>query len=97
MPGVPQVSMATVRDYFGTLEAKPPDLPMWRGEFYLEGHRGVLTPVWQRLWMTQFHDILTGTSITEVLAHSRPDFASIEEQARTALQDAVTELTPGRR
>ena len=34
---------STVRQFFETLEEKAPVLPVWRGEFYLEGHRGVLT------------------------------------------------------
>jgi alpha-mannosidase len=43
MPGAPQVVPSTVRRFFETLEAKSEGLPVWRGEFYLEGHRGVLT------------------------------------------------------
>ncbi|OAN73371.1 hypothetical protein A8B78_18800 [Jannaschia sp. EhC01] len=131
MPGVPDVRMATVREYFETLEAKAPDLPVWRGEFYLEGHRGVLTSqgwikranrkaevllhdtelamalamvegqtpndltaVWQRLCMTQFHDILTGTSITEVFDDARRDFAFIVSEAEAALGRAAAALGP---
>ncbi|GAB5446302.1 alpha-mannosidase [Gymnodinialimonas sp.] len=131
MPGVPEVRMATVRDYFETLEADAPDLPVWRGEFYLEGHRGVLTSqgwikranrkaevllhdtelamalamaegqgpsdltaAWQRLCMTQFHDILTGTSITEVFDDARRDFAFIEAEAEAALTRAAKVLAP---
>ncbi|ABD54974.1 alpha-mannosidase [Jannaschia sp. CCS1] len=43
MPGAPKVTPSTVKRFFGTLEDKAVDLPVWRGEFYLEGHRGVLT------------------------------------------------------
>jgi len=43
MPGAPQLVPSTVRRYFETLEDKAPPLPVWQGEFYLEGHRGVLT------------------------------------------------------
>lgn len=131
MPGVPKLSMATVRTYFETLEEQASDLPVWRGEFYLEGHRGVLTSqgwikranrkaevllhdtelamslamlaghsptdlteAWQRLCMTQFHDILTGTSISEVFDDARLDFAFIEAQAQAALADAGAALMP---
>ncbi len=131
MPGAPKVEMATVRSYFETLEAQASDLPVWRGEFYLEGHRGVLTSqswikranrkaevllhdtelamslallagaaptdltaAWQRLCMTQFHDILTGTSITEVFDDARRDFAFIEHVAQAALADAGAALMP---
>jgi alpha-mannosidase len=43
MPGAPQVVPSTVRSYFETLEQTAQGLPVWQGEFYLEGHRGVLT------------------------------------------------------
>ncbi|WP_306118051.1 MULTISPECIES: glycoside hydrolase family 38 C-terminal domain-containing protein [unclassified Roseitalea] len=43
MPGAPQLLPSTVRRFFETLEEKAPALPVWQGEFYLEGHRGVLT------------------------------------------------------
>jgi alpha-mannosidase len=43
MPGAPQLVASTVRRFFETLEDKAPPLPVWQGEFYLEGHRGVLT------------------------------------------------------
>jgi alpha-mannosidase len=43
MPGAPQVRPSTVRSFFEALEEKAKNLPVWQGEFYLEGHRGVLT------------------------------------------------------
>jgi len=43
MPGAPQVVPSTVRKFFEALENKNAPLPVWQGEFYLEGHRGVLT------------------------------------------------------
>ncbi|MEM8881566.1 MAG: glycoside hydrolase family 38 C-terminal domain-containing protein [Pseudomonadota bacterium] len=43
LPGAPQVEPSTVRRFFTQLEARAASLPSWRGEFYLEGHRGVLT------------------------------------------------------
>jgi alpha-mannosidase len=43
MPGAPQVLPSTVRAYFEGLEQTAQGLPVWQGEFYLEGHRGVLT------------------------------------------------------
>lgn len=43
IPGAPQLKPGTVKGYFETVEAMPGPLPVWQGEFYLEGHRGVLT------------------------------------------------------
>ncbi len=42
MPGMPQFRYSTVRDTFAALEDVP-DLPVWRGEHYMEGHRGTYT------------------------------------------------------
>ena len=43
MPGMPQMRMSTVRETFAAIEAEAKDLKVWRGEHYMEGHRGVLT------------------------------------------------------
>ncbi len=43
MPGMPRVQMSTVRDTFEKIEESAHDLPVWRGEHYLELHRGVYT------------------------------------------------------
>ncbi len=42
VPGVPQVRMGRVDEFFRRLEAAR-DLPVWNGELYLEYHRGTLT------------------------------------------------------
>ncbi|MGX9356697.1 alpha-mannosidase [Roseobacteraceae bacterium S113] len=43
MPGAPRVKMSNVRASFEALEKSADALPVWSGELYLEGHRGVLT------------------------------------------------------
>ena len=43
MPGMPRLRMSSVRETFEAIEAEAPDLQVWRGEHYMEGHRGVLT------------------------------------------------------
>ncbi|GFE64967.1 alpha-mannosidase [Litoreibacter roseus] len=43
MPGMPRMRHSNVRETFETIEASAQDLPVWRGEHYMEGHRGVLT------------------------------------------------------
>ncbi|WP_224815389.1 glycoside hydrolase family 38 C-terminal domain-containing protein [Hasllibacter sp. MH4015] len=43
MPGAPQLQASNVRRFFEALEDNTSGLPVWEGEFYLEGHRGVLT------------------------------------------------------
>ena len=43
MPGMPRFRMGTVREALSALETGAGELPIWRGEHYLEGHRGVYT------------------------------------------------------
>ncbi len=43
MPGMPQIKPSTVRDVFQAIEKVATGLPLWEGEHYMEGHRGVYT------------------------------------------------------
>ncbi|MCR9134619.1 MAG: glycosyl hydrolase-related protein [Alphaproteobacteria bacterium] len=43
MPGMPQIKPSSVRDVFQAIEKVAADLPLWKGEHYMEGHRGVYT------------------------------------------------------
>lgn len=43
MPGMPRVEMSTVRRVFERMEEGADNLPVWSGEHYMEGHRGVYT------------------------------------------------------
>ncbi|QPH54599.1 alpha-mannosidase [Pontivivens ytuae] len=131
MPGAPRVVPSTVRRFFETIESQAHDLPMWSGEFYLEGHRGVLTSqgwikganrraevllhdteymasllrlaghdvpdlydAWRRLCTTQFHDILTGTSISAVYDDARRDHGIIAWTCGEAMEAAAPLLAP---
>ncbi|MGP1396087.1 MAG: alpha-mannosidase [Inquilinaceae bacterium] len=43
MPAMPRLRLSTVRETFERIEACAADLPVWTGEHYVEGHRGVFT------------------------------------------------------
>lgn len=43
MPGMPRLKMSTVRASMEAIEAKRDEMPVWTGEHYMEGHRGVFT------------------------------------------------------
>ena len=43
MPGMPRLKMSTVRASLDAIEAKRDEMPVWTGEHYMEGHRGVFT------------------------------------------------------
>ena len=125
MPGMPQLRFSTVRATFEAMEAEASDLQVWRGEHYMEGHRGVLTSqawikranrraeralheaealsamagvspdlkeAWELLCLNQFHDIVTGTSVPEVFADARRDYAKIEELVASAADRASAVL-----
>ncbi|MEO0496103.1 MAG: glycoside hydrolase family 38 C-terminal domain-containing protein [Pseudomonadota bacterium] len=43
MPGMPRFQMSTVKQALERIEESVDRLPVWKGEHYLEGHRGTLT------------------------------------------------------
>lgn len=43
MPGMPRFKPSSVKDVFLSIEDVASDLPLWKGEHYMEGHRGVYT------------------------------------------------------
>ena len=43
MPGMPRFKMSTVKEAFTQIEKHADALSVWKGEHYMEGHRGVLT------------------------------------------------------
>lgn len=126
MPDMPKFKMSTVRDAFECIEHSAEDLPIWRGEHYMEGHRGVLTSqawikranrkaewalheaealcamagisedleqAWKLLCLNQFHDIITGASVSEVFDDSRRDFEEIAQLVETVAEKAAQALS----
>lgn len=51
--------------------------------------------VWRTLLTHQFHDILPGSSITEVYTQAEKDYAEIQEQVLNVLGNALIELGEG--
>ncbi|MEJ6397319.1 alpha-mannosidase [Yoonia sp. 208BN28-4] len=124
MPGMPRFRYSSVRALFAAI-ADTTDLPVWRGEHYMEGHRGTytsqgwikranrkaewalheaealaamaghtpdLSQAWQLLCLNQFHDIITGTSITPVFEEARRDYVTIATLTEAAAQKAADAL-----
>ncbi|WP_158599024.1 alpha-mannosidase [Rhodophyticola porphyridii] len=80
IPGAPRLTPGTVRGYFETIEALPGRLPVWQGEFYLEGHRGVLTSQgWIKRANRQAEALLHDAEFLAALAvlagHDAPDLS----------------------
>jgi alpha-mannosidase len=57
--------------------------------------RAALTAAWRTLLLTQFHDILPGTSITEVNERARADLAAVEAAAEEVAAAALAALGEG--
>lgn len=57
--------------------------------------RTELESMWQRLLTIQFHDILPGSSTTQVYADARADLEAIAAQGRSLLDTALAALPPG--
>jgi alpha-mannosidase len=43
LEGSPKVKFGRADDFFARLAKRQPELPIWNGELYMEGHRGTLT------------------------------------------------------
>jgi alpha-mannosidase len=57
--------------------------------------REALTAAWRTLLVTQFHDVLPGTSIAEVNERARADLAAVEAAAEALVAAALTALGDG--
>lgn len=134
-PGLPKVKLASPEDFFDDLarqtEGKS-NVPSWRGEIYLELHRGTYTsqgkykrlnrqaeyqllaaeqvsslchalglgvypakPIehaWKLVLLNQFHDIIPGSSITEVYQDAKRDYDEAAQIGNGAIDNGLSEL-----
>ncbi len=74
MPGMPRMTMSSVRSAFEAIEAEERPLPVHRGEHYLEGHRGTLTSqAWIKRANRRNERALHEAEALSVLAGLSPD------------------------
>jgi alpha-mannosidase len=67
----------------------------------MSGRRHDLTRAWERLCLNQFHDIITGTSISEVFEDAAHDYATVHQITEEAVAPldgdaAVAHVAPAR-
>ncbi|MEJ6395402.1 glycoside hydrolase family 38 C-terminal domain-containing protein [Gymnodinialimonas sp. 2305UL16-5] len=82
MPGAPRLRSSNVRTFFEAVEAQAAQLPVWQGEFYLEGHRGVLT---SQGWIKRanrkaevlLHDTELAMALAMVEGHAPEDLTAL--------------------
>ncbi|WP_299609979.1 glycoside hydrolase family 38 C-terminal domain-containing protein [uncultured Tateyamaria sp.] len=76
MPGMPKLKMSTVRETFEHIEASAANLPLWPGEHYMEGHRGVLTSQgWIKRANRRAEQALHEAEALSAMAGSTPDLS----------------------
>lgn len=135
IPGCPQIKMENSLDFFKRLDSEVRDskrLPKWRGELYLEYHRGTLTAQarnkkynrksellyhdvetlaatagkltgasypaddildsWKIILLNQFHDIIPGSSISQVYEDSKEQYEAIGAKGRELTSKAIDSL-----
>ena len=100
MPGAPRVKKGTVRDFFEALESAPRDLPRWRGELYMEGHRGVFTSQgWIKRANRRAESALAEAEFLAVLADvhtgAEHDRASLRRAWELTLLNQFHDILPG--
>ena len=82
MPAAPKMQLSTVKEYFTAIEGKTDTLPTWKGELYVEGHRGVLTSqAWikraNRKMESLLHDVELAMSYAVLEGHRPRDISHI--------------------
>jgi alpha-mannosidase len=134
----PTSAYSSAADFFEGIAQADPELPMWRGDLYLELHRGTYTTharnkrsnrkaetlyreaeLWQALggsslppqvraelgrelhegWklilLNQFHDIVPGSSITEVYETSEKEYREVFDLGERSLRTALEAVSAG--
>lgn len=135
VPGCPQIKMESSLDFFKRLDSEvrgSKRLPRWRGELYLEYHRGTLTAQarnkkynrkseilyhdvetlaetagilngfkypsedildsWKIILLNQFHDIIPGSSISQVYEDSKEQYEAIVEKGKDLASKAIDSM-----
>lgn len=79
MPGLPAVQFSTALEFFEGVGADRADLPVWRGDLYLELHRGTYTThARNKRWNRKAEVLYREAEIWNTLAAA---YASTEQQA----------------
>ncbi|WP_438433583.1 alpha-mannosidase [Gorillibacterium sp. sgz500922] len=138
MIGQPAAAYSSAADFFEGIRQASPNLPVWRGDLYLELHRGTFTTHarnkrsnrkaemlyreaelwlalarsilpshasarvgndlqegWKLILLNQFHDIIPGSSISEVYETSEKEYRQIFELGERSLRAAAEATVSG--
>ncbi|MDR2753684.1 MAG: alpha-mannosidase, partial [Oscillospiraceae bacterium] len=103
IPGCPVVKQQPALDFFRELEQQvsdAPHLPTWRGELYLEYHRGTLTSQarnkrYNRKSELLYHDVETLTALAYQLAGAGYPAEELLESWKLILLNQFHDIIPG--
>lgn len=90
-PGVPRCYFGRADDFFDRLDTKRNAFPVWRGELYLENHRGTLTSqAWLKRANRKCETLLRNAEIFSVLAETETGTAYPTDELGAAWQTLLT-------
>ena len=100
LEGSPRVTMRSPREFFEAAEAEYPDRPAWRGELYLEFHRGTYTSQAKtKRGNRRSEHLLREAELWATLASVRLGveypYEVLEESWRTVLLQQFHDILPG--
>lgn len=100
LPGLPESVFSTAHDFFDGIKEAQPDLPSWRGDMYLELHRGTYTTHahnkrWNRKAEVLYRDAEIWASFAKWYDNSEQSTATLKEGWKLLLFNQFHDIIPG--
>ncbi len=95
LDGLPHVTIETPADFFAAAEAEYPDAPVWRGELYLEMHRGTYTTQARTKWGNRRGELTLRELEVWTALDDAPPLADLERLWKVLLLHQFHDIIPG--
>ncbi len=93
--GLPRFTIEAPADFFATAQAEYPDAPVWRGELYLEMHRGTYTTQAQTKWGNRRGELALRELELWTALDDDPPLADLERLWKVLLLHQFHDIIPG--
>ncbi len=93
--GLPRLTIETPAEFFATAEAEYPDAPVWRGELYLEMHRGTYTTQARTKWGNRRGELALRELELWTALDDDPPLADLERLWKVLLLHQFHDIIPG--